>query len=135
MPPEFLKAIPDSKQWSVEKAMEWASRLKVNVVALAYALKDENLIDTPLLDELKTVRIRFDSKVDPELPTVLSDKVMEQKRHLLELGLSDYYVGLCFDAYSIGVVSRGRLAECMLLDDSELLMIAELYGRSLAYGD
>lgn len=135
MPPEFLRAIPDSQEWSVEKAMDWAARLKVNVVALGYALQDENLIDTTLLEKLKTSRIPLDTKVDPELPHALSKKVMEQKRHLLELGLSDHYVGLCFDAYSRGLVSRGRLSECMLLDDSELLVVAELYGRSLAYGD
>jgi len=135
MPPEFLRAIPQSKQWSAEKAIEWASQLKVNVEALGYALRDEQLIDDALLDHLKGAHIPDDAKVDPELPRGLSKKILEQKRYLLELGLSDYYVGLCFDAYARGFVSRGRLAECMLLDDSELSMVAELYGRSLAYGD
>lgn len=135
MPPEFLRAIPESKRWSEEKAIEWAKRLKVNVEALVYALQDEQLIDDGLAERLKAVRIRVDAKVDPELPAGLPRKVLEQKRRLLELGLSDHYVGLCFDAYARGVVSRGRLAECTLLDDGELRTVAELYGRSLAYGD
>ncbi len=135
IPPEFLRAIPESKRWSVEMAIEWAKRLKVNVEALGYALRDEQLIDDALVGELKDVHIPADAKVDPELSAALPIKVLEQKRHLLALGLSDHYVGLCFDAYAGGVVSRGRLAECMLLDDSELRTVAELYGRSLAYGD
>ncbi len=135
MPPEFLRAIPESKRWSEEKAIDWAKRLKVNVEALAYALRDEELIDDALMERLKVVRIPVDAKVDPELPAGLPKKILEQKHQLLALGLSDHYVGLCFDAYARGIVSRGRLSECMLLDNSELHAVAELYGRSLAYGD
>lgn len=135
MPPEFLRALPAPKQWDESKAVEWANRLKVNVEALGYALRDEQLIDAALMERLNGVRIPSEEKVDPELPSGLSQKVLGQKRQLLALGLSDYYVALCFEAYARGIVSRGRLAECLLLEDGELRMVAELYGRSLAYGD
>lgn len=135
IPPEFLRAIPEPRQWSVEKVIDWANRLKVNVVALGYALKDEQLIGDGLLEQLQDARVPGDEKIDPELPAGLTGKILEQKRRLLQLGLSDHYVGLCFDAYARGIVSRGRLAECMLLEDGELLAVAELYGRSLAYGN
>jgi Zn-dependent peptidase ImmA (M78 family)/DNA-binding XRE family transcriptional regulator len=135
MPPEFLRAIAAHTQWDERKAIDWASRLKVNVEPLGYALRDEQLIDDSLLERLRGIRIPVDAKVDPELPASLPQRVLEQKRHLLSLGLSDYYVGICFDAYAGGVVSRGRLAECLLLDDGELRTVAKLYGRSLVYGD
>lgn len=135
MPPEFLRAIPQQPAWDEEKAIDWANRLKVNTEALGYALRDEQLIDGDLLERIKKVRIPGEIKTDPELPASLAQRVLEQKRRLLALGLSDYYVGLCFDGYARGVVSRGRLAECLLMDDGELSEVAELYGRSLAYGD
>ncbi|MBR8834176.1 MAG: ImmA/IrrE family metallo-endopeptidase [Stigonema ocellatum SAG 48.90 = DSM 106950] len=38
MPPEFLTNIPDANNWNPNKAIEWASRLKVSTEALVYAL-------------------------------------------------------------------------------------------------
>jgi Zn-dependent peptidase ImmA (M78 family) len=135
MPPEFLRSIPGAREWTVDKGVEWAKRLKVSTEALAYALREANLIEQDLVVQLKAARIPPDMKVDPELPVDVPVRSRGRKRQLLELGLSDYYVELCFEGYHKGVISRGKLAECLLLDDAELQEIADLYGRSLAYGD
>ena len=55
----------------------------------------------------------------------------QRKAQLLELGLSDHYVGLCFDGFSAGAISVGRLAEALLSSHSELAELAQLYGRTL----
>lgn len=55
----------------------------------------------------------------------------DRKVHLLELGLSDFYVGLCFDAFKEGVISIGRLAEALLCTHHELAELAAIYGRTL----
>ncbi len=135
MPSEFLRQIPKSSVWNPEKAIQWANKLKVSIEALAYALHEAQLIDAQTVQMLKGVRLPAEMKVGPELPPDLSERSKERKRQLLEMGLSDSYVELCFEAYARAVISRGRLAECLLSDDAELQEIATLYGRSLAYGD
>ena len=135
MPPDFLRSIPLANQWTVEKGVEWANRLKVSTEALAYALREAGLIDQSVVTQLKAARVPPSIKIDPELPSDLSVRSLKRKQQLLELGLSDYYVGLCFEGYHKGTISRGKLAECLLLDDTELQDVADLYGRSLAYGD
>ena len=64
----------------------------------------------------------------------LNQAQRERKRQLLELGLSDSYVGLCFDALRASVISVGRLAEALLCSQAELAGLANLYGRTL-HGD
>ncbi len=68
---------------------------------------------------------------NPELPEGLNTTQRQRKAHLLELGLSDYYVGLCFEGFSSGVISIGRLAEALLCSHGELAELANLYGRTL----
>ena len=135
MPPEFLRSIPVAKPWTVEEGIDWASRLRVSAEALAYALREAGLIDQGLVEELKTARTPSELKEDPELPHDLPARSRQRKQHLLELGLSNYYVDLCFEAYQQGIITRGRLAECLILEDYELQEVADLYGRSLVYGD
>ncbi|MCU7838970.1 MAG: ImmA/IrrE family metallo-endopeptidase [Candidatus Thiodiazotropha sp. (ex Troendleina suluensis)] len=135
MPPEFLQSIPKAMEWTVEKGVEWAKQLRVSTEALAYALRDANLIGGEFVSQLKAARVPLDQKIDPELPLDLTARSRERKQQLLEKGLSGHYVELCFEAYNKGVISRGKLAECLILDDTELQEVAELYGRSLAYGD
>lgn len=135
MPPEFLRSIPHVRGWTVEKGVEWAKQLKVSTEALAYALREADLIDKDFVGQLKAARVPPDLKVDPELPADLPSRSRERKQQLLEVGLSDYYVELCFEGYHKGVISRGKLIECLLLDDAELQEVAELFGRSLLYGD
>ena len=135
IPPEFLRQIPEPTTWNPAKAIHWANQLKVSTEALTYALRDAQLLDEKTAQTLKGVRVPAEMKVDPEIPADLPERSKERKRHLLAMGLSDFYVELCFEAYANAAISRGRLAECLLIDDTELQEIATLYGRSLAYGD
>jgi Zn-dependent peptidase ImmA (M78 family) len=131
MPPAFLAQLPDPARWSDADALRWANALRVSCVALAIALKEAKLVDALAYDRLRNLRVPRDAKVDPELPESLNATQRERKAHLLELGLSDHYVGLCFEGFSAGVISIGRLAEALLCSHGELAELAALYGRTL----
>ncbi len=131
MPPAFLAKLPDPSKWSESDATRWANELRVSCHALSIALKNARLIDAHTADRIRSMRVPRETKVDPELPDTLITSQRERKIKLIELGLSDFYVGLCFDAFSNGVISLGRLAEAMLASQAELGAIAEIYGRSL----
>jgi Zn-dependent peptidase ImmA (M78 family)/plasmid maintenance system antidote protein VapI len=135
MPPEFLKNIPDARLWNSDKAIDWANNLKVSTEALAYALKNAELISTSTEKQIKSVRVPFNMKTDPELPESLSAGSRQRRKQLLKRGLSVFYVDLCFDAYERGIVSSGRLAEMLLVNERELSEMAEVYGRILRYAD
>ena len=126
LPPSLVKAIP-VKQWNTTEALQWASQFKVSTSALAISLKEAELIDEPTARRLQQVRVPAESKVDPEL-SGLKGRALDRKRELLERGLSSYYVELCFEALSKELVSLGRVAEMMLVDDFELAEIAALFG-------
>ena len=73
------------------------------------------------------MRVPRELKEDPELPSDLSPRSHERKEALLQRGLSDYYVHLCFEAYRESIVSAVRLSEILLLEsDVELREFAEL---------
>lgn len=135
MPPEFLRQIPESTTWNPGKVIQWANQLKVSTEAFVYALSEAGLINQQTAEGLKSVRVPSEMKVDPEIPADLPERSKERKRQLLAMGLSDFYVELCFEAYANAAISRGRLTECLLIGDTELQEMATLYGRSLAYGD
>ena len=52
----------------------------------------------------------------------------ERKVILLQRGLTNFYVDLCLEAWNRGIVSTGRAAEMLLVDDFELEEIGELFG-------
>lgn len=131
MPPAFLTRLPDPSQWSDADALHWANELRVSCIALAIALKEARLIDKNVYDRISRLRVPREAKIDSELPESLNATQRERKRHLLELGLSDFYVGLCFEGFSAGVISIGRLAEALLCSHGELAELARLYGRTL----
>ncbi len=131
LPPAFLARLPDPARWTDADAQHWANELRVSCVALAIALKEAKLIDAAACDRIRRLRVVRNSKIDPELPDSLSAIQRERKSRLLESGLSDHYVGLCFDGFSAGLISVGRLAEALLCSHGELAELAELYGRSL----
>ncbi|RQO58506.1 DNA-binding protein [Paucibacter sp. KBW04] len=131
MPPEFLRKMPPPNQWSDADAQRWANDLRVSCVALAIALKEAKLIDQGNYDRIRRLRVPREAKIDPELPESLNATQRQRKAHLLELGLSDFYVGLCFDGFSAGVISVGRLAEALLCSHGELAELASLYNRTL----
>ena len=136
LPPEFLRTIPDPTSWSGKDSINWAHKLRVSTEALSYALQDARIVDDAKGEEIRNVRVPNEMKVDPELPQSLTSASRARKLHLLSQGLSDHYVSLCFDAYAANVISADRLREQLLLDDDfALLELADLYGRSLKYGD
>jgi Zn-dependent peptidase ImmA (M78 family) len=135
MPPNFLNNIPDSTNWTEEKVLDWAIKMKVNIEPMLYALKGQNLISDEQVNQYSNLTIPRNLKIDPELPEDLASGSRTRKSGLLQRGLSDFYVGLCFNAYDQDKISAGRLAEMLLCDDSEISGIAKLYGRSLAYVD
>lgn len=136
MPPVFLQHIPEPRQWTTDKAIHWANALKVSTEALAIALSEAGFIDNATMRVIRGVRVPIDMKEDPELPATLSPRSRERKEALLQRGLSDYYVRLCFEAYREGIVSAARLMEIFRLESSaELRELAELYGEFLRYGD
>lgn len=131
MPPGFLKKLPPPNQWSDKDAQRWANDLRVSCVALAIALKEAKLIDNANYDRIRRLRVPREAKSDPELPDSLNPTQRRRKAHLLELGLSDFYVSLCFEGFSAGVISIGRLAEALLCTHGELAELANLYRRTL----
>jgi Zn-dependent peptidase ImmA (M78 family)/transcriptional regulator with XRE-family HTH domain len=135
LPPELLKTIP-SNAWNERQGIDVARKLKVSTAALAIALKEAKLIGDTTFAEVQRGKVPRDAKEDPELPKSLSPMGRARKVGLLTRGLSDYYVGLCFDAYEQKQVTAGRLAEMLLVHGpNELRELAQLYGRSLQYGD
>ena len=131
MPPAFLAKLPAPSGWTDADALHWANELRVSCIALAIALKEAKLVDSAAYDRIRRLRVPREAKIDPELPDSLNDAQRRRKAHLLEMGLSDFYVGLCFEGFSSGVISAGRLAEALLCSHGELAELASLYGRTL----
>lgn len=131
MPPAFLSKLPDPNGWKDSEAIDWANRLRVSSSALAIALREAKLATQATYARISRLRVPRDAKIDPELPESLNPLQRSRKGQLLELGLSDHYVALCFEAQSSGVISQGRLAEALLCSQAESLELANLYGRML----
>lgn len=131
MPPAFLSKLPAPSRWTDADAQRWANELRVSCIALAIALKEAKLIDQSTYYRISHLRVPREAKIDPELPESLNATQRQRKAHLLELGLSDFYVSLCFEGFSAGVISIGRLAEALLCSQGELAELASLYGRML----
>lgn len=129
LPQSLVSAIPVS-DWSGADAANWASRLKVSTSAFAIALKEAGKIDAETANRLRKTRVPASVKVDPEL-SGLKGRTFERKSELLKRGLSTFYVDLCFQALSRDLISAGRAAEMMLVNDFELGEIAALFGRGV----
>jgi hypothetical protein len=134
MPPALLAKLPDPNQWDEGTAIRYAEQLRVSCYALGVALKATGRIDDARMNQMRRFRLPAAAKIDPELPADLTVKQRERKQFLLDLGLSDFYVGLCFDALRQEVISIGRLCEALLGDYADTVEIASIYGRTL-YGD
>jgi hypothetical protein len=108
----------------------------VNPEPLAIGLYNAKLISDSEKDIYSAIKIPQHEKVDIEIPNSLSSKGKERKIVLLQRGLSDNYVTLCFNAYKGGIISLGRLAEMLLCDSPDaLLELCGIYHQKLDYGD
>lgn len=131
MPPSLL---PNVSAWKPETAVEWAQKLRVSTSALSYALLEAGKINADEARTIRSVRVSSNEKIDPEAPEHLTDLQRNRRKALLERGLSDYYVGLCFEAHQQGLMSAGRLSEALLADHAETREISVLYGRAIRHG-
>lgn len=128
MPPELL---PKIQHWDTALAQHWAQTLKVSTEALSYALLQAQFVDYGTSKLIRSVRVPMAEKIDPEAPEHLNATQLNRRLKLLERGLSDYYVGLCFEAHKQGLISAGRLGEALIADHKETREISILYGRSI----
>lgn len=132
MPPDQL---PRITQWTSEQAIEFAQQFRVSTTALSIALREAGIVDESTARNIRSVKVPFTEKIDPEAPANLSERQKARRLALLERGLSDYYVGLCFEAHQRGLISAGRLGEALLADHADMREISVLYGRSVRDGD
>ncbi|MGF6273863.1 Zn-dependent peptidase ImmA (M78 family)/transcriptional regulator with XRE-family HTH domain [Massilia sp. UYP11] len=131
MPTHLLRQLPKLSALSDDEIKRWANHFKVSCDALGVAAQRARIVDNQQSRRIRDLRVAAADKVDPEIPASLSETQRRQKSTLLDLGLSDHYVALCFDAHRNGLISAGRLAEALLLSHGELQEVAALYGRSL----
>jgi Zn-dependent peptidase ImmA (M78 family)/transcriptional regulator with XRE-family HTH domain len=126
--PEMLrKKIPTTTKWNEEQIANVSHQLQVNPQTLAIALKDAEIISEDVYKQITLIKLPRQSKSDPELPDNLSPRSLARRQEMLQRGLSTYYIELCFDAYRQRQITKGRLAEILLVDEHELLEIARLY--------
>lgn len=112
----------------------WAQRFRVSISALLKALKDAKLIDQTVASRLRAIRVPASDKIDPEAPENLTNSQRVRRLSLLERGLSDYFVNLCFEAHYKELISTGRLIEALRISQSDLPEIAVLFGRTVNHG-
>lgn len=127
----LLSKLSNPKRWTESEAKEWANKFKVSCSALGYALKAARLINTAECAAMVEYRVSSDLKTDPELPSNMTEVQKARKSRLLDLGLSDFYVETCFDAFQAHHISLGRLCEALLCSPSEMAELSSLYGRSI----
>ncbi|RZJ07649.1 MAG: ImmA/IrrE family metallo-endopeptidase [Acidovorax sp.] len=129
VPAEALAKIA-STPLTQDSIADFADRMRVNTDTLVFALMREGILTETAADDLRGTSIPKGSKIDPELPSTLSGRGRQTKTELLRRGISTHYAKLCFDAYHQGVISLGRLAEMMLVQEKELWAIGKLFGWS-----
>jgi Zn-dependent peptidase ImmA (M78 family) len=128
---EAMLQIPEYNLWTNQKAVEWANKFKISTEVLAYALRNNKLIDDNNKNIILNSKVPKEYKKDPELEN-LSPKSIIAKQELLEHGLSDYYVQLCFQACRGNAISISRLREILFLEsDEELSEFSIIYRESI----
>jgi len=125
--PELVDELP-SGPWSEERFVDLAKQLQVNAPVLAIALKTGGKISSEEFASYKQLRIKSSLKLDPELRGGLTETSMSRKSRLLEQGLSTSYVNLCIEAFQREVISRGRMAEMLLVNLEGLGELFQSFG-------
>jgi Zn-dependent peptidase ImmA (M78 family) len=130
-PGSALTALPEPRRWDADRLRTVSRKLGLNPAAVLIALKEAKLLTADRARTLDGLRIDVAEKEDPEFLN-LTDAGVVRKRTLLERGLTNYYVGLAFDAFDAGLISRGRLGQLLLVPPDELPEIEQLFGRIAA---
>lgn len=133
LPKSIVLRLGGINSWDTKTVVYWANKFKVSSTTLAIALMNQNLIDLSAYGFIKSVKVPIDSKEDTELPSSLSTRARAVKEKLLEKGLSTYYFRLCLDSYRQNIITLSRMAEMLLIQESELVSIIELFGEQLDY--
>lgn len=135
VPEVFLRNIQNSASWNEAKIIEYSKKMYVNPESLVIGLYNARVISESEKNTYVAIKIPQHEKKDSELPDHLSPKGKERKINLLQKGLSDSYVTMCFDAYREGFISLGRLSEMLLCNNNaELLELCGIYNQRLEYG-
>ena len=117
-------------QWNKSIIINLAKQLKVNPITLLISLRESNLINNSLYEELKGIKIPQPEKIDSELQN-LSEKRLIEKTELLKKGLSQFYVNKCYEAYEKGFITAQRLAEMNLVNENGLRDILDNFNLKL----
>ena len=134
IPPGFLDGIDNAKWDNPSGISEVAGLLRVSVQALLVALISSKKISEEQHQLLLNAAPRAPVPPDPELEGDLTPEQLARKRNLLDRGLSQHYVSLCFDAYARGTVTLGLLSEMLLTTAGGVREIADAFGRSVRLG-
>lgn len=129
--PEFIGKQLQNSIITEERILQLAIRLKVSIQALLIALKKYHIINDTQYNQYIKIRIPKHEKEDYELRG-LSERIMHNKQKLLEIGLSDYYVRNCHEAYLKNHISAGKLAEMLLVSNEDLVEILQLFKLRLS---
>ena len=134
IPPAFLDGF-DTAKWSDPKeVLAVASLLRVSVQALLLALVSSRKISDEQRRTVLDAVPRAPVPPDPELEGELTPEQLARKMDLLDRGLSQHYVSICFDAYARGTVTLGLLSEMLLTTAAGVCEIADAFGRSIGHG-
>jgi Zn-dependent peptidase ImmA (M78 family) len=126
VPPELIASLPDSS-WTADRLVDLAGLLRVNAKVLVIALEREGRLTKGQSQALGALRVPRGAKDDPDLPPGLTAQGRSRKLALMERGISSYYAELCWEAYQRQMISGARLAEMLLVEESELREIAKLF--------
>lgn len=119
-------------KWNNNLILDISNKLKVNVQTLLIALSNYGKITKIEYNNFKKLKVPISVKEDFEL-TNLTDKRFLSRKQVIERGLSDFYIKKCHEAYANGHISAGKLAEILLVSDSELPELLNLFSLKLIY--
>ncbi|NQX71810.1 ImmA/IrrE family metallo-endopeptidase [Paenibacillus alba] len=128
VPPYLLKRIPDNRSWVEDKIRNYANYFNVNPAVLTFALGEAGFIDKQSVTQYEKIKILKVNKRDSEFIGV-SENGRERRKTLLEKGISDYFIRLCFDSRNAGIISAARMAEMLLIDQTEIKEIYSTFGE------
>jgi Zn-dependent peptidase ImmA (M78 family) len=131
VPEEAFEKIREIK-WTENLIIEFSNKLKVNVQTLLIALSNYSKITKDEYDIFKKLKVPISAKEDFEL-TNFTEKRLFSRKYVIERGLSDFYINKCYNAYASGDISAGKLAEMLLINDSELPELLNLFSLKLNY--
>lgn len=128
IPDELLLNIKKSNIFFTEdRIIEYSKKLMVNPITLSISLKEYKIINYNEYSIFKNLKIATSDKSDPELPDNLTERIRNAKLKCLEHGLTKYYINLCHQAYKEGMITKGRMAEMLLVNEYEMQDLLNLF--------